>query len=283
MDSGLLMDMEKRAKGQFPISIATSLGLEGAFGILEEGPRFKVPPIREYQEIWINLRTLFRNFEGALDKDTRGNISANESAQILLDEMAFLVHHLSDMRVHFYACSYKSLSRLYPNAQFKEVNTDKQKIYARMENDTLEILFRSPRLYGMSIKGFDVNLTPDGAKASKSLIMTHYPFDLLSYKNFNVLALLESHTGVIKQRGQWYTKLNGGNSLERIPFDKMTVQLFGDSGKLIRPYPPAYRDEFLKVAEKYQLNSLSTESRIKQCVQIHRNASLLILVTKLYS
>ena len=42
--------------------------------------------------------------------------------------------------------------------------------------------------------------------------------------------LIETHTGVIKDRNKWYTKLSG-KGMECIPFAKWSLQFFGD-GKI---------------------------------------------------
>ena len=52
--------MSSRTIGQFPLSIATSLAMEAAFGIYPDRPETK-EPILKYDTLWVNVRTIFRN------------------------------------------------------------------------------------------------------------------------------------------------------------------------------------------------------------------------------
>lgn len=63
-----LLDIDARTKGQFPISIATSLALEGLFGILEDN-KDPNPPWPDYTDLIINVRTLFRNLLGSIEDE----------------------------------------------------------------------------------------------------------------------------------------------------------------------------------------------------------------------
>lgn len=277
-----------REKGAFPISIATSLALEGAFDILEDGAKYKSPPIFEYDAVWFNLRTIIRNIRGAMPKDAADSAAPLSILAAVITELTMIRGIIQEKtggrcNVVFYACSYNSLTRLFPKALFKEVTTDKQKLDAKIENGILKEIFKNNFSEELPLKEFDTTLSWEGEQNGRVLIVTHYPFDLLSEKYFKELVLLESHTGTLKKKPQWYTKLHGGKDLVRVPFDKMTVQLFGDSGGLLKPYPIAFRRELLKVAEDSKWSSTTTKDRIILTVKHHRNVSLEILVFQLYS
>ena len=78
-----------REKGQLPISIATSLALEGAFGILEDHPNVN-PPIHRFEALYINLRTLLRNIAGSVDADTNAVLTAEDLSATLVNELQII-------------------------------------------------------------------------------------------------------------------------------------------------------------------------------------------------
>lgn len=276
------MSLSLRTLGQYPLSIATSLAFEGLSDTLEEGKKYPTPPLHHYQEVWVNVRTLIRNIIGSSDRETANSVNVDDLSMALVSEIEIIeamVKELSqgNVSVHFYYCTYKSIEKLYPKALFRVANTPKQVSYAALENSTISQLMLD-KLY--AIKGYDTTISPD--KPNRSILLSHYPFDLLCYDKFRILDLIESHTGTIKKKHQWNTKLLNGKSLDRIPFDKMTIQLFGDSGGMIKPYPPDYRQKILEIAEKYQWNSLTTKDRIKMTVRLSKEPKLEMLVNDLY-
>lgn len=277
--------MEERMKGQFPITISTSLALEGAFSILLDKPNPKIPPIQNYDELWINLRTLFRNLHDCFKKEQEVLIMPPDYAKVMREEMHIIQgaldqHTNGRVRAYFYTCSYQNLSGIFKHAQFKDAKTPAQIHYAAQENRTLEELDNLLKETGESFVKFDTVLS---GHEKRTLIITHYPVDLLANQYMFDLALLESHTGAIKTKGMWHSKLAGGKDIHRIPFDIMTIQLFGDSGKIFTPYPLEFRKKMLEIAEQYQWTPATTKERIKLTVNLSRTPTLESAIMKLYA
>jgi len=227
---------------------------------------------------------LFRNLHGAISAEHVNNITAVELTAAIVEEMTVISSIVQEqtrgkLKVVYYACSYKHLTGLYKGARFKEVKTDKQKFYAALENNCLENVFRHFGKDNDIIHAYDTLIT---AKPKRVLLMTNYPIDLLNISGPTALGLLESHTGTVKTKLRWNTKLNGGNNLPRIPFDRMTVQVFGDSGGLFSPYPRDYRDKLVALAEKYKWTPDTTKGRILQCLELMREPTYEIALKKLY-
>lgn len=274
-----------RTVGQFPLSIATSLALEGLFGILEDSPNPNNPPYKHFGYLLINFRTLFRNLLGALDTVTRNGITIKDCVSLMIEEMRIIQsvvkqHSKGSMSVAFYACSYKDLTGFYPYSLFKEVKSVKQKEYAHLENETFNHVYKT--LGGIAngmLTSYDTTIL---SIAKNTLMMTHYPIDLLNVKGALSLGLLESHTGVVKSKAEWGTKLQNHKDHPRIPFDRMTVQVFGDSGGLFKPYPLEHRQRLIELSEKYEWNGTTTKDRILQCVEQSHNPMLLAEIRKLY-
>lgn len=280
------MLIEERVKGQFPISIATSLAIEGLLGMHPEAPIPVRPHWLNYDTLFVNVRTVYRNLYGLFKAEQADALKASEIAPFILEEMEIIKnvvrqHSEGNMDVIFYSCSYENLSGIYKHGQFKEADTVKQKMYSAKESAVLDECYK--KLGGKNnetFKLFDVTIVGD---FKRTLLFSHYPVDLLNIKNVKSLALLESHTGLVKGKNEWYTKLKNGKDHPRIPFDKMTIQLFGDSGGLFKPYPRRHREKMIELSNKYQWSQITTKERILQCVTLAREPFFEADVKKLYS
>ncbi len=280
-----------RTVGQYDISIATSLALEGAMDIYPDRPKmYQRPPLPEYDQLWINLKTLFRNVHGSMDKNQRAMVTKTDFLALMLSDMAVLDGLVSELTQHrtqcvFYACNYMKLGREFPKAMLRSDNTDLQKAYTRLEADILTEVLKNDLHVQFHVLTYDVLIkTSPEYRNKKVLILTNLVTDLLSRHEFGMLDLLESHTGIIKKPPMWYTKLHGGNNLTRIPFDRMTLQMFGDSSNpgLFRPFEIAIRHQVLDIAEKFRWNPTTTKDRIIMSVRSVHNPSLETLIKDMY-
>lgn len=277
----ILAELANRDKGQVPVSIGTSLALEGAAGILEEAP-VTPAPLLSVNELWVNLRTLFRNLYGALTKELKGYVTPEHLVMTLQEELGMIraaVAQIAGGKVtaRFYYCGYDSVPRVFPKARLREPTTPLQLTFNGLEQTTLrELIGRSEegeiRLFNIDIEGSN----------PKALMITHIPLDLLSFRHFRDLALLESHTGVVKTRHQWNTKLTNGNDLVRIPFNRMTLQLFGDGGTFFSPFPIKIRRAILEIAERRNWSVVTTKDKILYDVKMHRDPALEALIRSLF-
>lgn len=259
--------VSEREKGQYPISIATSLALEGAAGVHPDNivspPPFNDPP----KQLWVNARTLFRNVMGAMSSENRKTALPRDIHMGLMEELTVIeqaVTHLSQGQTTtvFYACDYTALPRRYPKAQLKQANTPNQRDYLGMEQQSLRLLMGDHG--SQELRHFDVDLT---GKNGAAWIITHLPVDLLSRSHFDSLKLLESHTGTLKGPALWYTKFTGGKDLPQIPFSAFGLQVFGDGGHQFNPMPMAVRQEVLRLADEYNWTALTTRERLLHCVR----------------
>lgn len=282
MDNRSFDILNGREKGQFPLSIATSLALEGALGILEESPHLQnptSPPINEYNELWINIRTLYRNLHSSMQREVADTLPIPAFVEALHEELVIIQGIIADkmkhrMKMVAYACTYRELGSRFPHAKFRTEMTDRQKVYSMFENGSIEgLLQMQASAHTVDIRDFNMTILAD-ANAGKVLLMTHYPVDLLTFTGARQLGLLESHTGVIKKQHQWYTKLKDGKDLVRIPFSRMSLQMFGDSAGMFYPYPIAYRRLMLECAQKYNWTQTTTKDRVLLTVGLMKNFDL---------
>lgn len=260
-----------RTTGQFPVSVATSLALESICGIHPE-QIFDVAPILSYDKIWINVRTLFRNFLGALDRDTAEAVLPVDIAETITIEMQTIesiVHDNSSGRCSavFYFSNYNLLDLLYRRAVLRVDTTDRQKHYTMLLNATAERLLKEHKGY---IKGFQNKLRLEPEDRCKALILTHYAFDLVSHKQFDKLTLVESHTGAVKEKPLWYTKYYNGKDLMMIPFREDMLQVFGDN-ETFRPADIKLRQAVIDVATKYKWTAATTRDKIRYGIEQIKN------------
>lgn len=254
-----------RETGKYPISIATSLAMEGLFGIHENIPPQPTPPVTNCDAVAVNARTIIRNILGSHDKHSSQFITVDYVVNLLLDEVLTIksileIETQGRVQAFMYIPSYKFLKMRYPRAILKEPTTDKQIQAAKFEDDCIELLLKRQGDIHVSFSVVDLDITFNNEP--RVFLITHLPVDLLHCKNIKSIALLESHTGIVKYSNQWYTKLKNGKDLYRIPFDVMSIQFFGDSGGMFTPYETKMRKVLLEIADKNQWTQVTTKSKI---------------------
>lgn len=254
-----------RETGKYPISIATSLAMEGLFGIHDNIPPTPTPPVTNCDAVAVNARTIVRNILGSHDKHNAQFLTVADVVNLLIDEILTIksileIETQGRVKVFMYIPSYKFLKLRYRNAVLKEPTTEKQLAAHKFEEDCIELLLKRQGDIHASYSVVDLDITFNNDP--RVFLITHLPVDLLHCKDVKSVALLESHTGIIKYSNQWYTKLKNGKDLYRIPFDVMSIQFFGDSGGMFVPYETKMRKVMLETAEKYQWTQLTSKNKI---------------------
>lgn len=259
--------IEKREKGEAPISIGTSLAIESLCGF-GEFPNAN-PPVYQYEQIWINLRTLFRNCLGAVPTADQVDLKSTDVGNGVLEDMGILKSTLElkstgKIEIIFYYCTYDSFQKEFPKGKWKELRTSKQQYEHSLEEGTLKYLLGDTDMLEM----FDVrefNTIPND-KGLKAVMLTNYPSDLLSYRNFVKLILLESHTGALKPRSEWFSKLTGGKNFTRIPFNRLTLQVFGDNNLLFSSMSLGIKNRIHEISEKDNWTPVTTYDKIRNSI-----------------
>lgn len=245
--------------GQFDLSIATSLAIEGLLGIHPENS-VKPPPVESIDELWVNVTTLIRNAYNALG-DGKNSITSDELSFIVHAEMIYLSEILKDkypfLVTRFYITNESMVKKRFLKINYRVPTTHKQKTYRSVYERTLRAVIRMSLDMGI----FDIN---GGIQSTtkRVLLLTHHITDLLLTDVVPNLQLLESHTGVVKGKTNWSTKLNG-KLTENIPFSLFTVNVFGDNGGMLNPLPLKYRQLILDMATKNRWTTVTTEAKVK--------------------
>jgi hypothetical protein len=249
----------EREVGYFPLSIATSLAFEGALGqhpTYESTGKF----LHEYPQLWVNVKTAFRNYYNAIGKDNVPGIELSEIIQFFYLELEQVRQTAMEqtngkMVTTFYVCDYLGLDRRFKHAIIRKDTTENQVLYTKTMTAVIsQILKMDEKL----VKVYKLKIDSDAS--GKALMLTHVPYDLTT-KAFTQLALLESHTGAIKERNQWYTKYYNGKDLPMIPFREDFLPVFGDS-ETFKPLPMVYRKTLIELGVKYNWSFATTKDKI---------------------
>lgn len=249
-----------RVVGQYPISIATSLALEGATGRYPERET-GVNQLLDYKEIWVNVKTLFRNLYNACDRNSVLNVETEDFVDGLATDMDHFVEVIRNetqgmAKVVFYVCDYANMAFHYPHAGIRGDTTELQKAYTHAMRECIKQLLEK-QLFEVKLFSHLINEQND----QKILLITHFPLDLCA-KGLTNKDLLESHTGIIKPKHQWYTKYLNGKELPNIPFRKDLLQVFGDQ-EHFRPMSISLRKQILGLAETYNWSQVTTTAKIR--------------------
>lgn len=272
---------DQRALGQFPLSIATSLAIESSVGVHPDLPTPSSMPIRQYDTLLINIRTLYRNIVGAIPKETITQITPTELAVICSEEMEAIPDVLREyagrpVNVRYYFSNLRSLEKKYPHAVLRTDNTTKQKLYTEALGDMMRLLLKHK---ADTFKVFDDHLKGNGN--GKTLIITHLAYDLLSANDFDSLTLLESHTGKIKPPALWYTKYYQGRDLAMIPFTEELLQVFGDT-ETFSPMDIGLRKALVELATRRKWSSATTRARIVDGISELKNPAYILKLKQMY-
>lgn len=248
-----------------PISIATALAIESLIGKNPEAPVVE-DHLGEIDILMINVRTLTRNVIGAIQKEDK---EVEVTGPILMEYICadmnvidtIVQEHGGDtLSVIYYVPTYEKIYKgLYKHGILKEARTPKQVYQHSLELYIVDNIVKHCESIGI------MNIIPVDTEISKHIgrgaLITHYPVDLLSRYNFTSLSLLESHTGALKAPAQWYTKLTGGKDNPNIPFDRATLQVFGD-GVMFSSGKSKLRQTFIDLSKRYKWTSRTTKELV---------------------
>lgn len=254
--------MQTRALGEkVPLSISTAMIFES-----ENADYKKWEP-----HIHVNVITIIRNLLGSCNQPLDwAKLDPLEIIPELINELIFLQNDVpmyrGDFAVTFYFPDYSKLPKQFPKGHYRKQLTERQ----QYEEHLIEAI-RAEMLSQQKENKLDVPVQFIDTKLNKdsrlTTLITSFPTDLMSQYQFPKLTLLETHTGRIKSRRMWYTKLNptGDEDMSKIPFNKFTLQVFGD-GKQLLSAPLKLKRAVVMMSVKNRWNSLTTEERIRQSI-----------------
>lgn len=248
-----------RSTGTLGMSVGTSLAFEG------EGAN----SIRTADCIMFNLRTLIRNALQAYESGDKESSDPEQLSEDVSSDLRIIGTWLEQARkskpiqMVVYSPDYSNLKSDFPKADLvdhskdSKTATEKQKAQASVIKKVVDKLLKQ---YGKLIVETKGKLPPFNGKG---IVLTHHVVDLTTAAGVGRLWLLESHTGSLKPFTLWYTKLTGGNELHYIPFNRLTIQIFGDKSTNFKASSHGIRELVKKLAQDNHWTSATTMGRIR--------------------
>lgn len=223
------MSTPVREIGDLSLSIGSSLALEVFFGLRQ--PPTRQPGHTKFSQLWVNLETLLRNVVAAYTADDLDSLTVIELVTVMLEELEFLeqavLQHNDKLKLVVYYDDPAGRDSLFPHAAWRVPTTNRQSIIHRLTSMTLAQTLSAikDREWTLTV----INREPPKTPANVAML-THHAHNLLWWPNFNLLRLLESRTGKLKGTDEWSGKLKNIDVDAQIPFNALTLQVFGDNG-----------------------------------------------------
>lgn len=232
--------------------------------------------------LYVNIRTLYRNFANAIKAQNILEMDAGVLYPKFMEEIEIFEEYLQKytngkVEPVFYFPDYRTLNKLLPQAGLRTIKTDQQTKLYDIEQSVYRVMTskveEERKLAKKEKREFEAPYIETGPSLPRgkgpALILTHVPSDLLSYTSFPVLKLIESHTGTIKTRDEWNTKLTGNpERLANIPFNRFTLQICGDGNHLVMSGTKKMKDYLFSLADKNNWTTMTTVDRIRFCINL---------------
>ena len=238
---------KEKETSSFPVAIGTGLALESMFDPVIDpyDPDREIPnkiELKDYKyHIW-NIYTIIRNLLHSVDeKDKISLITDKNFTKELNQEIDTLVnlYNNTDLTVVIFIPDYDKVMDSFNKHKVSE--------------------FTKPMVELLAVRDYLKNYTPDGLintitggfniprMEGNILLTTHLTVDLLN--QHNKITLLESNTGKVKSKYEWYTKYHpiGKRDLDTIPMVEEVLYILGDHNMVIpaplttRAIPSSYR------------------------------------------
>ena len=235
--------------------------------------------------LYVNLRTVLRNLLQAMESDDVLKLDEDVLYPKFMEEVETFEEYVDKYtngktEVVFYLPDYSHINRLLPFAGLRTIKTDRQRQVYGLEESVFKRLKKEVKEEEKNAKKegrewtdpfIETDHTLPRGKGS-ALILTHCPTDLLSYTSFPLLKLIESHTGKIKKRDEWNTKLTGDKvRLANIPFNRFTLQICGDGNHLIMSGTKKMKDFLFDLADTNNWTSMTTIDRVRFCISMMKD------------
>mgnify|MGYP003482623717 CR=1 FL=1 len=243
-----------RAVGGLGMSVGTSYAIENG----------GADAMRGADTILFNLRTLIRNAQAsyeAADPDYNKVdqlVKDVESDLLLLGKFIEQNRKGKPIQMVVYAPSYRGLKSRFKHADlYVPKENSKKEAYLKVAEKVFDAVLKK---YEKLLVKTDVGM-PEFK--GKGIVLTHHVVDLTEVSGIGRLYLLESHTGNLKSFTMWNTKLTGGDKLHYIPFNRLTIQIFGDNSVNFKSSSHAIKELVKKIAIDAKWTSATSMTRVR--------------------
>lgn len=241
-----------RELGSYPVSISTSLALEGLLNTGERVDVNKGVKLTPYRALFVNLRTIVRNVITSYPYGDQLSLTSPQIYKGVVQDFEGINKYApEDLHIVPYLCTHKSINREF-KGKFKQFDGERGKLAIVIEESAIKYTHERE---SDDLTVFDIEMRGD----KRTICLTHHPIDLLSANKFPELVLLESHTGRIKKPAEWSSKLRLCKNPDQMPFNKVTLQVFADNNMFLGQ-PTIMRKVLEKIAAKRKWNASTNQN-----------------------
>ena len=260
--------MEERTVGNTGISIATHLALEPLFSDnktqklerYDSSVKITHIDINLYKYHYFNIYTLIRNIIGSYTtKPNLADINFINSIYDILSTEYNLIRMLydgTDCIPYLYKVDY---TKIYSGYNVGKETADTV-IYREhlIVADVVSKMYKTKLMSGKASKNHI--LPPMDKPNLKGLITTNIAVDLFTTLDVD---LLESHTGRLKTKNEFSTKLKrfGKRDLSTLPFIEEIVYIFGDNS-IVTSLPPSVKNRVYNLAIEKNWTVKTTRDKV---------------------
>lgn len=252
----------------FQLSISTGMAMETLFAPRQNvyDPDRTPPPrasLKDFDSVFVNIHTLLRNIINATDYQDVKQLRPDMLGEALVSEIEQIQSLCSNEGQNqiipvFYDSSYSSFYRGKTTEYKLRVPETPKQIdwFAALHAGAQHALQSGQVAIAFAYQTGEIRPRFQGERA---LILSHKTPDLLSYRNFSNLELLESHTGKIKTMREWNTKYHplGTEKFESMPWCKPLLCWLGDKYVLC-PLSITIRKAILDLSKERRWNPLTS-------------------------
>ena len=228
---GLYLD--EYITSSFGVNVGTGLMLESIIKPIDDriDDTRTIPNkvnIKDYELYYINIHSLVTNIVSSYSSNSVDELLRKNKDMIdmvlerTISEMV-MIKEMLDVELIYYNMLYGPYHRKKLIKESTNVDSKAYKLKKSIDELIVKLLTSSE----VKIEEVDTNLP----KRKKSLISTSNSIDLLNSNKMD-LELLEFHTGVLKKRDKFYTKLN---TKVELPFEELLLFALVDKKGLINP------------------------------------------------
>jgi hypothetical protein len=247
--------------GEYPISVGTSLALEGFF---RKEPNNRQERIRTaITKLWVNLETVVRNAIEAYPSDNLKTLPLNDVVDSVFEDVEAIQTTIRDqsegsVALVLYYEDPEERKWLFPHAQWRVPTTERKKRISLLHD------LATRQVSGMMLeKKMPLNIIKRRPPVSHDhvAILTHHIHNLFWERSFGYLVLLESYTGALKDANLWSGKMKGVDVRDQMPFNPLTLQILGD-GSLFAGESRVIQRELKVLARNANWTKVTTRERI---------------------
>ncbi len=229
--------------------------------------------VNKYKIHYFNIYTMLRNIISAISSTEIKKMVLTDKAvsKYLLDTLLTELEIVNDI---YSTCTCKPVvyvqdyGKVYDNIENAVTVSSMNDNKAHMQNIFDKVVKEFSKLQYTPMESIYVKCKLPSS-SEYTLITTHIAFDLLNVKYIRKLSLIESHTGVIKDKSKFNTKYHAiGSKFDKtmFPFTEQLFYILGDNN-LIKPMKFKVRAELCNIAMEKKWTSFTSEERVNKVLK----------------